>query len=233
VISQADVIARVRKGEGTYDWVPVPGVPGVDCFQDALKLDGIRVPVTARTAQTLADLFAGSLSTALLEDRIYQGAALRVVPRPSSGVELGIDIRSDRAVEIFNEDLDQQIANAGGLQTGIVASVGKAWVLDRVLATSPQKAANYGMHAPSAPLRALTPGLRVYQDLGWVHNADHWDYSQTCRLVRVQEGYQLPAEPPLKGLTRQPLPPLRAAQRAGWGELALACAAVAIIWWDR
>src|SRR5690606_37586545 len=63
----------------------------------------------------------------------------------------------------------------------LVATVGKSWVSSRAGGV-----VNYGWHGGSAAYGAVTKGLKVWQTMGRRHNADHYDYSQTLRLVKSQ-----------------------------------------------
>jgi hypothetical protein len=121
--------------------------------------------------------------------------------------------------------------NSGTGTSGIVATVGKDWVLSNAILTSktPNAAANYGWQFKGQPGKgseasASLPGVRVYQGVGTKHDWAHADYSQIVRLASQYAYYKdqparlsdllvdpeaskfLSVEGPLK-LTRQPGPP--------------------------
>ena len=115
---------------------------------------------------------------------------------------------------------------------GIVADVGKDWVISNAILTSktPNAAANYSWHFKGQPAKGSEasvslPGIRVFQGVGTRHDWAHTDYSQVVRLVSNFAYYKdqparlsdlltdpetskfLSVEGPLK-LTRQPGPPV-------------------------
>ena len=83
------ILERVIGGEFEATWVPVEySVKGIsvkfDVMEDALKIDGVRVNVSAKLQQNLADLFDASLMTAQIADLIYMSASRRIDPAPMS-----------------------------------------------------------------------------------------------------------------------------------------------------
>lgn len=183
-LSQADVVAAVKEGRAEFEFVPLVSATGVHVFRDALKVDGVRVPVTAQTTQVLADFLGCSPTTALLEDMIHEAATVRVVP-PTFDYTI---MQSDGAVRGFSRQIDEQVAGRAGL----VSCVGKSWVLDNLALDHPGKAINYGLITPSAPYASVSGKFRLWQQPSWAHNSEHWDYSQTCRLCKLDPGAKLP-----------------------------------------
>lgn len=166
------VLEAIRTGRAVYDWAPLD-VERVRLwvFSDALKVDGVRVNVTAEEAQRAADLLGACLTTPRIEDLIWQRAAVRIPAFPG-------DVTRKTAAE-HSAEIDAAI----GGRPGLVATVGKSWVLSNRL--SPLAACNYGWHTSAAPYRAATlAGVSVWQQPGYRHNPRHRDYSQTLRLVR-------------------------------------------------
>lgn len=168
-MSQA--VIAVRAGHAEYDWVPLD----VDrlrlwVFADALKVDGVRVSVTAQEAQQVADLVGGVLPTPRIEDLIWQRAAVRIPPFPG-------DVTRRTAAQ-HSADIDRAIAG----RPGMVATVGKSWCLSNKLSSA--VAMNYGWHGGSTGPSVSLPGVRVWQTPGTRHNPRHRDYSQTLRLCR-------------------------------------------------
>jgi len=83
-----------------------------------------------------------------------------------------------------------------GTGTGILATVGKNWILTNKTAQS-GKAANYSWHfvgssfgGQSFEASVSLPGVRVIQGIGTAHDRFHADYSQTCVLAAEACIYQ-------------------------------------------
>lgn len=190
--TQDDIIAAVRAGNYQLTWHELPSHPGVEVSEDALRIDGIRVPVSARTVAAICQILGTSPTTALLDDIIYDQAVVRVVP-PT------FNVADPEAVWRFSRGIDEQIA-AQTLDRpgGLVSCVGKSWVLSNLAAQHPGKAINYGLHSPSAPYVSVNGRSKVWQQPSWAHNPDHADYSQVCRLVRLAPGAYLPSPEKLR-----------------------------------
>ena len=185
-MKQSAIVQAVR--EGRYDpitWAEVHSGPvAISVMADALKIDGVRVPVSARTAQHCADALGSSLTTPLIEDLIFQAADVRIRAFTiETGPALQPSIGWSQAVE-NSKRIDEALAAEGALPSQLVATVGKAWCLGNVLFAKLGRALNYGWHAKGATEHAVSDELMVWQSIGTRHNADHWDYSQTLRLVR-------------------------------------------------
>lgn len=154
-------------------------------MEDALKIEDIRVNVSAVLAQKLADVFDASLPTAMVADMMFRTATRRCTPRP-------ITISTSTASMIkHSQAVDKQLQ--GQPSIGLVATCGKHWVLDKQLETKPRAACNYGWHFtgpsyqgikgfPAASTDAGT-NVRVIQPNATAHDAHHVDYSQICQLV--------------------------------------------------
>jgi len=179
-ISFATITAKTPDGKhvGTFE-----------IMADALRLDGVRVNVSARLAQQIADVLGASLLTAKLADLLYlqRGVTLLPSPQPISASTLAMVEHSARI------DAEIRAALTAGtklLPTDARQTVGKHWILDNDTSVHAETTAcNYGWHFPgptfggSAWESAVTPGLRLIQGRGWAHTLDHVDYSQTCVLV--------------------------------------------------
>lgn len=190
-LSQVDVVQAVKDGRAEYSFVPLPGAAGVYVTTDAVKVDGVRVPVSARTTQAVCDHLGVSPTTSLVEDMIHDAAGTVVVP-PTADASI---MQTDGAVRGFSASIDKQIYEAGFRNvSGIVSSVGKSWILDNAELNVPGRPVNYGLFRPDGPVKSVTGKFRLWQDPGWAHaNPDHWDYSQTLRLVRLDPGAALPS----------------------------------------
>lgn len=135
---------------------------------DALTIFGVRIPVTALGAQRIADSFDSVLPTARILDAIWNESSTRATP-----CTLPPDAAMATMARVLEHSrcVDRQIAS----RPGIVANVGKHWVLSNHLEGHPRLAANYGwFQAGHAPI----------QTLGTRHDVGHTDYSQVLRLVR-------------------------------------------------
>jgi hypothetical protein len=163
-------------------------------FEDALKIDNVRINVNAATQQTIADLLRCILPTAKLYDLMWHTCQHKLVPHPRS-------ITSTTQAMIEHSNLiDKDLA--AHPYDGIKSTVGKTWIIDNSLAISkPGKACNYGWHFENGknfkgingePCASLlkNPNTNSYwymiQGRGWCHNILHSDYSQICVLISRQ-----------------------------------------------
>lgn len=156
----------------SFEWHAIVAGPiRLWVFADALKVNGIRVAVSAREAQEVADMLDAMLTTPRIEDLIWMQADVRIEPHPGN-------VTTKKALD-HSREIDHDLAG----RTGLIATVGKSWVLSNQL--TERRAANYGWHGTGAKYASQTiPGIKVWQPLGTAHNADHRDYSQSLRLVR-------------------------------------------------
>ncbi len=139
---------------------------------DALKIgdadDSIRVNVTAQTGQWIADHLGASLCTKHISDLIWQQADVRLTPSiQTPDAQMAWTHRMVQHSQAVDAKLDAR--------AGLVANVGKDWVLTNRLAAQPGRAANYGWFRSDG---------RPIQPLGLAHDVHHVDYSQVLRLVR-------------------------------------------------
>lgn len=217
---EKDILIAAKQGKLEFKWTTLPAAPDVEVTTDAVKLDGVRFPVTARLAQWVCDILGDDirLTTPWVEDFIEEGAVKRVVS-PTYDYR---KMHTAAAVEHFNAGLDAQLQGYGERQ--LVGCVGKSWVLVRALemvpgVPSPSKnatrdgqgmlitdgmptAVNYGMFRPDGPYTSVTGKYKLWQQPGYAHNIAHWDYSQVLRLCRPRyAGVKIPGD---TALARQP-----------------------------
>lgn len=183
---EALLLAQVTAGNIVHGWATITASNSthtveLDVSRDALSVgtsgDRVRITVNAETAQHIADALDAMLLTPRMSDLIRQQAA--VVIAPATQTPNATMANTSRMV-LHSQTVDQRIGGASGL----VANVGKDWVLSNKLLLQPSRAANYGWHVASSSYPGTLPGMFVLQPLGLAHNHFHVDYSQTVRLVR-------------------------------------------------
>lgn len=146
---------------------------------DALQvMDGdeaVRINVTPRTAQRIADALEAILPTPRICDLVWEQADVRIPPSFQAAnatmAHTSRMLQHHRAVE----------AKVAG-RTGLIENVGKHWVITERLTEEQDRAANYGWYDHAAP--TLRGAHRIWQNVGLAHNLEHVDYSQVLRLVR-------------------------------------------------
>lgn len=154
-------------------------------FADGLMLGGIRVNVSAKLQQQIADTLGAMLLTPRLADLIFQNRAVSLPPMPRQ-------ITSSTSAMIDQSDKISAAIPPGA--QGIKNTIGKHWCLVKSIfsdsAKAASKAANYGWHFEGISFQGIKgepsvslPGVRVIQGVGTVHNYSHTDYSQICQLV--------------------------------------------------
>lgn len=184
---------QVFAGNFEAKWVEIKHViEGIEVklnvMDDALKVDGVRVNVSATSAQRLADIFDASLPTAMVADMMYVSATRSVNPCP-------MPISSTVASMIkHSQNVDNLLK---GKTEGLASTVGKHWVLDRKIEGTPDKACNYGWHFRGPSFQGITgfpvasssvtgQSVKVIQPNATAHDRLHSDYSQICQLVSQQ-----------------------------------------------
>jgi len=195
------ILEEVKRGNYELDWCVLDlGDLKVKVGCDALKINGVRVSASAVTQQLIADELGALLLTPRLYDSIWLKTAPqnRLDPKPQP-------ITSSTAGTInYSARIDAHIQQKGS--TGVLANVGKAWVITNKIFTpqarAARKAANYGWILPSQGFQGLrgeasqsTPSLLVVQDVGTAHSSDHSDYSQIILLAaRAARFGELPVD---------------------------------------
>jgi hypothetical protein len=189
VLSQTDILESVFAGMAQFQWVKLKSAPGLLVMDDALKIAGVRVPVSARTVEGIAKLLSAMPTTALVEDMIWNDADVLVEAPYIDPPSL---MMSNRSVLKFNNAIDLAQRSKTYGQGALFASSGKSWVLSNAIDSRPPgTTTNYGFHRFRRPAKNHTSvdgKSYVIQTPGTAHNADHWDYSQTCRLCKWEDG---------------------------------------------
>lgn len=188
------VLNRVLAGTFEASWTEITHsasgyVAKFQVMDDALKIDGVRVNVSATLQQNLADLFDASLMTAQLADIVYINAQRRIDPAPMT-------ISSTVASMIkHSSNVDARLKNLN-VDSGLVADPGKHWILDKKLEQLSGRACNYGWHFSGNSYRGINgfavasnynklngKPVKVIQPNAIAHDVSHSDYSQICQLV--------------------------------------------------
>jgi hypothetical protein len=199
------ILEEIKRGNYELDWCPMELSDGTSTLRvqvscDALKIGGVRVSASAVTQQLIAD----ELGAVLLTPKLYDSTWLKTAsqnrldpkPQPITSSTVGTVNYSTR--------IDAHIQQKGS--TGLLANVGKAWVITNKIFTPEarmkMRAANYGWILPSQGFQGLrgeasqsTPSLLVVQDIGTAHDSSHDDYSQVILLAaRAARFGELPVD---------------------------------------
>lgn len=193
---------HVRNGNFEVSWGKITSTHGDRTaefwvFADALKIDGVRVNVSAETQQVIADLLGCTLLTPKLADLLWAQRAVTLPPFPRGNTK---GMSTTQAMFEHSEKLDKALAKLG-FTVGIIGTTGKHWVIDNSIADGrkldgAEVACNYGWHFEGAKFDgqsfevtasqmkdAKGQFVRLIQGRGTRHNLKHTDYSQVCVLV--------------------------------------------------
>ncbi len=184
------IFNKVLSGESDFDFINISHSDGnneitLSVFRDALKIDGMRVCVSAETQQKIADIVGCSLLTPKIADLIWINRDISIPPLPRKISS------STQAMISHSSDIDTHIKDL----IGLVSNTGKHWVIDNALEMNKGRAMNYGWHFLGNKFQgilcsSIPSGLKengnqisVIQGRGTAHDIFHSDYSQTCVLV--------------------------------------------------
>ncbi len=189
-------IVQNQQDRLSFSWYPLKvaqdGHLGIFyVLSDALKIDGVRVNLTAETEQKIADLWGCMLLTAKLCDLIWHNAEIRVEPYTMSITS------STRAMIEHSQNIDKQLPE--GYEGKLISTVGKDWIIDSKMSKPKvaNQAVNYGWHFVGNSFKGISGNInssllkdpktgqywKVIQPPSLYHNYAHSDYSQVCRLV--------------------------------------------------
>lgn len=186
-------------------------------MSDALRMDvetkdhtgksvsgtGVRVSVTAKGAQSAADMLDCSMLTGKIADLIWDQADVHVPPQTMVYTEADTYRMMDTAWMIkHTQKIDTLLPGLSDVTgvlsdsektafvslpkcfSALVSTVGKHWVIEEALAKKPKNiACNYGWPVDGTPFNNATRTHKVIQPLSYMHNDEHTDYSQTLVLV--------------------------------------------------
>ncbi len=136
--------------------------------------DFVRIPMTADTAQRIADLTDTILPTVRMVDAIYMNAWVKLEPQPlPEGPQMG----SNEYYLLHNRMIENQRLEAGARLGTLIAGDKKDLVITNRLNDNPDHLAIYGWHR-------MEDGKPIaIQSLSTVHPRDYVDYSHGVRLV--------------------------------------------------
>jgi hypothetical protein len=205
--TREQLVIEAVKGGGTLpiEWLPIqlsaPGHTGTlyvssDTLRfgedgpnaDATDWDWIRIALTATAAQQVADLLGVLLPTDRIADLVFAQADVVLTPHTQQVVTA-----TTAAMLVHHAAIEAERKG----RTGLLATVGKEWILGNELYPAghpvhplgPTGAINYGWHT-TGPARPQTGpfqgrgGFVLWQQRGFRHDRAHVDYSQWVpRLV--------------------------------------------------
>lgn len=198
-IRDTKIIDCVHSGRAKYNFVRITSEYNghkaeFQVFEDALKIDEVRINVTPIIQQQIADLLRCILPTAKLYDLMWHQCKNKILPKPRS-----ITSTTQAMIE-HSQEIDEELAELG-FPKGLKSTVGKTWIIDNGFSKKPGKACNHGWHFTTGtkykgiggnanPSLLKNPDTGMYwymiQARGWRHGTDHVDYSQVCVLVSRQ-----------------------------------------------
>ena len=201
-----DLVQAIRDGRASVDWTTLTAKHAghelrLSVMRDALKADNVRWPATAIDLQRVADELDAMLLTPKVVDMIWLEAGRTgtqfdpVINHRYPGHTKPTIVALMPVIDVSGL-VDDKI-HAAGDRGGLIASVGKYWVLTNSLLTGKfgvAQACNYGWNSNSAPYQAVTPGLKVWQTIGSKHNNEHIDPSQVIRLMHREAWLTRPGE---------------------------------------
>lgn len=132
--------------------------------------DFVRIPMTPRTAQRLADLFGYLLPTCRIVDAAYDAAVLKLSPTPLAP---GPHMMRNDYYRRHHEMIEAQ--RRGRCPNALVAGHKKDVVISKRLHARPDRVAIYGWHRPNR---------RPIQPLSLLHESTYADYSHGVRWVK-------------------------------------------------
>jgi hypothetical protein len=195
------ILDSVSCGNYELEWTPIEIKSDQDQIiifvsKDVMKINGIRINVSARLQQQIADIINVSLPTAKISDIIFDHADIILTPNTMT-----ITSSTDAMIE-YSQKIDKQLAEECDKQGidkfRLAATLGKDWCLDNLADST--HGVNYGWNIKSTsnswkgiaiyPCCSLMkdPATGSYykviqQPSNW-HNLDQDDYSQKARYVK-------------------------------------------------
>lgn len=190
------ILECVSSGKYELEFTPINISDGKNTLEiyvskDVIKINGIRINVSARLQQQIADIIGISLITSKVSDAIFDNASLILEPSTRE-----ITSSTEAMIE-YSQLIDQKIAV--NPTDKIICTLGKDWVLDNKATST--KAVNYGWHIKSKqnswkgitiyPCASLMKDsktgayYKVIQQPSTWHNLEQDDYSQKGRYMGI------------------------------------------------
>lgn len=147
---------------------------------DALKIDGIRINVSANLSYKITEILDLVMPTDTICDIIHRNAEEIIEPcmQPDS-VKNGTMHYTSNMIR-HSREIDKKIKD----QTKLISTVGKSWIINnRLIGKEKLHGCNYGWHCKGAHYRGFKYD-HVWQPAGLAHNTVHVDYSQTYRPIQ-------------------------------------------------
>lgn len=185
----------VCDGQAEYTWETITSTHGdhtaeFSVFADALKIQGVRVGMSAETKQIVADMLGCSLPTAKLADLIWLQRQVTLPPFPHGNPAT---MHDTAAMLKHSAKIDAALEKLGNL-SGLICTTGKLWILDNSIADGRflqgfPVACNYGWPFVGPAFEGIKGEvlatqakdekgqyIRLIQGRGTRHNNQHSDY---------------------------------------------------------
>ena len=102
-------------------------------FEDALKIDGVRINVSAKLEQQIADQLGCLLMTAKIADLRYKQAKTIIKPHTRWDQTGGKLMSTTEWMKWHSSKIQEDLDKIKYREHGIIASVGKHWIIDKKL----------------------------------------------------------------------------------------------------
>lgn len=185
------ILDSIKIKQYDVEWLPIRTSNGKHdatfyVCGDAIKVEGVRVNVSADMQQQIADMLDCMLLTPKLADLMFDQADVKLEPLPRQ-------ITSSTQAMIEQSEKIDNLLKGKDAKGKIIATVGKHWCIGNKLKNS-SKAMNYGWHFKSKT--GSFKGIKGYacdskisevyviQPSVLAHDKNHTDYSQICVLVK-------------------------------------------------
>lgn len=179
-LSQAEVLRKVELGQATMEWTEIKSAARghhavLQVSTDALKIDGVRVNVSAITQQKIADILGATLPTIKTATLAYEQAPIKI-----DAIEQALAKGEDDGYLA-----DRRITEAVAGRVGMVRGPWKEWVLSNRLGWAKGiPAINFGFW-DRKEARGEWLGHKLHQGPGTKHpGGNHTDYSQMATFLR-------------------------------------------------
>ena len=182
-MNQSDILQEINKGNFELTWFMLEISPEnwISVCNDALKIDGVRFPVSYTLNKQIADIIGAKIMTEEIVNLIRLKATIQIDPvvlpiSNSWDATVKASQMIDKLITDKYRDIDQS--------KELISNCGKYWIeIDKKPGF-----ANYGFFTTSS----MWKGIKSYpvknynfyciQPISTFHDALHYDYSQTCSI---------------------------------------------------